>query len=688
MKQTNAGSATTGIMSRRTLSTQLFVAATLITVLVMAVLASLITMQNRAVAIDNVRDANQAGLLAFDRTLQQIFRTAQDRNESLYPVLVRYMAGEPAPSGETANGLPVFKSSGMPINDDQEMMQSVTGIEAELFARTSNGWTRLAGAFQDQASHAVGLSLDAGDPLAKALEGGNKVSVPALMNDKWHMVTVIHLKDAQGMIYGGFLIWLDISQQIDPMLAELAATRLAEHGSLFVLRPSTDGKDWIRIAGSFGKPGDSLSQGNPARDFQLMDNAFRSQDEGVAQLEINGEDVFLSWKTIPNWGWLIYGFGEVDDYLAVNQQQMWVQLGIMLAGTLIISLLIRWLTRRILRPVHAIVLGMQSLGNGDLSQEISASPEGSKNEVHILQNSLRSTQSALRRAIGLVRGSVVEIHTGAREIAVGNADLSSRTEEQAASLQETAASMEQLSATVRQNAENARQADQLATSAATTARQGESAVHGMVETMQRIADSSARINDIIGVINSIAFQTNILALNAAVEAARAGEEGRGFAVVAGEVRALAQRSADAADEIRGLIEASANEVESGTRQANTAGNTMSEVLTAVDRVNHIMAEIASASSEQTTGIEQVNLAIMQMDQVTQQNAALVEEAAAAAGSLREQADRLAETVALFRTGNDQEDIVARHPEAGRQLQHSHSDKPASLGYREPPRLPA
>jgi methyl-accepting chemotaxis protein len=245
------------------------------------------------------------------------------------------------------------------------------------------------------------------------------------------------------------------------------------------------------------------------------------------------------------------------------------------------------------------------------------------------------------------------VATASAQIASGNSDLSGRTEEQASALEQTAASMEQLGSTVRQNADNARQANQLALNASTVAVQGGDVVAQVVGTMKGINDSSRKIADIIGVIDGIAFQTNILALNAAVEAARAGEQGRGFAVVASEVRSLAQRSAEAAKEIKGLITASVERVAQGTQQADLAGETMTEVVGAIRRVTDIMGEISAASSEQSTGVAQVGEAITQMDQATQQNAALVEESAAAADSLQRQAQELVQAVAVFRLDDAQ-----------------------------------
>ncbi|MBQ0130634.1 MAG: methyl-accepting chemotaxis protein, partial [Comamonas sp.] len=246
-----------------------------------------------------------------------------------------------------------------------------------------------------------------------------------------------------------------------------------------------------------------------------------------------------------------------------------------------------------------------------------------------------------------VRTGADGVASASGQIAMGNADPSSRTEEQASALEETAASMEELGSTVRQNAENARQANQLALNASTVALQGGEVVGQVVDTMRGINESSRKIADIIGVIDSIAFQTNILALNAAVEAARAGEQGRGFAVVAGEVRNLAQRSAEAAKEIKGLITDSVKRAEQGSHQVDKAGNTMSEVVTAIRRVTDIMGEISAASTEQSQGVAQVGEAVTQMDQTTQQNAALVEESAAAADSLRKQAQELVDAVAVF-----------------------------------------
>nr|WP_076890219.1 methyl-accepting chemotaxis protein [Burkholderia pseudomallei] len=299
----------------------------------------------------------------------------------------------------------------------------------------------------------------------------------------------------------------------------------------------------------------------------------------------------------------------------------------------------------IVQPLNVAIAQFERIAAGDLTQ---ATRIAGNNEIGRLFQGIGRMQTAVGDMVKAVHRGAEAVDLGAREISSGNADLSARTESQAASLQETASSMEQLTGTVRQNAENARQASQLAVNASDIATQGGEVVGQVVTTMQDIATSSSKVADIIGTIDGIAFQTNILALNAAVEAARAGEQGRGFAVVASEVRSLAQRSATAAREIKELIGGSVVQVEAGDRLAKEAGATMHEVVESIRRVTLIMAEITRASEQQTSGIVEIDRAITQMDQVTQQNASLVEEAAAAAESMREQSAALVRAVRVFK----------------------------------------
>ncbi|HEU4851849.1 MAG TPA: methyl-accepting chemotaxis protein [Telluria sp.] len=304
-----------------------------------------------------------------------------------------------------------------------------------------------------------------------------------------------------------------------------------------------------------------------------------------------------------------------------------------------------WLVRAITRPLNEAVAIAGDIAAGDLTRHIEVK---SQDEMGVLTDALKKMNDSLVSIVGQVRTGTDMIATASNQIAHGNMDLSARTEQQASSLEETASSIEELTSTVRQNADNARQANSLAQSASDVAGKGGAVVSEVVTTMQAINESAKKIVDIIGVIDGIAFQTNILALNAAVEAARAGEQGRGFAVVASEVRNLAQRSANAAKEIKALIGDSVEKVDAGSRLVNQAGMTMAEVVDSVKRVTDIMAEITAASVEQTAGIEQINQAITQMDDVTQQNASLVEEAAAAAQSLEQQAGELSQLVSVFK----------------------------------------
>ncbi|HEY1092674.1 MAG TPA: methyl-accepting chemotaxis protein, partial [Burkholderiaceae bacterium] len=349
---------------------------------------------------------------------------------------------------------------------------------------------------------------------------------------------------------------------------------------------------------------------------------------------------------VEGWNWLVGAGLYTDDADAQVRRAVItdIVIGLLVFGAVIgVSLLIgRSIRRQIGGDPAQAVDAMRAVAGGDLSIQLAGAPQDS------LLGSLSEMVAALRGTVSQVRSSTDSINTASNEIATGNMDLSQRTEEMASNLQRTAASMEQITGNVRQTADSASTAAQLADTAAEVANRGGQVVSQVVSTMQDIDSSSTRIADIIGTIDGIAFQTNILALNAAVEAARAGEQGRGFAVVASEVRALAQRSATAAKEIKTLIDDSVAKVESGTRLVGQAGSTMEEILSSVRRVTDIMGEISTSSREQSSGVVAINDALNQLDQVTQQNAALVEESAAAAESMKEQASRLTGVVSSFR----------------------------------------
>lgn len=331
-------------------------------------------------------------------------------------------------------------------------------------------------------------------------------------------------------------------------------------------------------------------------------------------------------------------------YTKGRQAVMW-SVGLMLLACLGGVSIALMLTRSVTRPLQQAIGAARTIASGDLTQHIEGHDQ---DEAGRLLAALSDMQTKLKQLVDNVRRDAEHVATASAQIAQGNGDLAERTEQQASALQETASSMEELGATIKQNAEHAKQASHLATTASEVATRGGEVVGRVVDTMRGIHDASRRIVDIIGVIDGIAFRTNILALNAAVEAARAGEQGRGFAVVASEVRSLAQRSADAAREIKGLINTSVEQVSQGTALVDTAGNTMGEVVSSIQRVTQIIADISRASQEQSEGVSQVNASVAGMDSGTQQNAALVEQTSAAAESLRNQAQHLVVTVNNFR----------------------------------------
>ena len=455
------------------------------------------------------------------------------------------------------------------------------------------------------------------------------------------------------------LIWSDSAQVSSAMqIAQKARDHIAT--TLDALTPTIHSAEGIRHLAA-------LSQARAAYaplQQQFMDLVRADQKKEAASL--------LADKLLPAQTAYIKALDVLKDFQlalittaaregeANYAQAKELMFGLLAAMALVGAGLGWWITRSITQPILQAVDVAEKVAAGDLGSTIHST---ATDETGRLLTALKAMNANLVGIVGTVRNSSQSIATGSAQIASGSADLSQRTEEQASALQQTAASMEQLSSTVKQNADNAKQANQLALSASTVAVKGGTVVSEVVQTMKGINDSSRKIADIIGVIDGIAFQTNILALNAAVEAARAGEQGRGFAVVASEVRSLAQRSAEAAKEIKFLIGASVERVEQGTLLVDRAGVTMEEVVTSIRRVTDIMGEISSASTEQSQGVSQVGEAVNQMDQVTQQNAALVEQSAAAADSLRIEAQALVAAVAVFKLQPNEGALMASAPTA-------------------------
>ncbi|MBE5201653.1 Tar ligand binding domain-containing protein [Pectobacterium quasiaquaticum] len=427
---------------------------------------------------------------------------------------------------------------------------------------------------------------------------------------------------------------------LDKLKSDLVAFNAIDHADLDAALVQAVSRDWNNLVTQGVEPLYQKAASNALDDYQ-------NQAKNVVPPLSRQFGVSLSAFSNAS--------AEKFDAAGVRFEQITtIGQNILLSG-LVIGLIMLFLTDRYLvmclvRPLNDLRYHFSAIASGHLGKPIL---DFGNNCVGRLFPLLREMQGSLASTVSTIRNSTDSIYQGASEIAAGNNDLSSRTEEQASALEETAASMEQLTATVKQNAENANHASQLALQASTTAKKGGEIVENVVKTMAEISGSSRKIAEITTVINGIAFQTNILALNAAVEAARAGEQGRGFAVVAGEVRSLAQRSAQAAKEIEGLISESVRCVDTGSNLVSDAGDTMQNIVRAVTNVTDIMGEIASASEEQSKGIAQVGQAVAEMDSVTQQNAALVEQASSAALSLEEQAALLNQTVSLFQLSDTQ-----------------------------------
>jgi methyl-accepting chemotaxis protein len=402
----------------------------------------------------------------------------------------------------------------------------------------------------------------------------------------------------------------------------------------------------------------------------VVANFWRVGEENLKLIQAGKKEeafAFLVDKTIPARNGLLEKLADTVLYQneslskdlatieADAQTSKFIVMSVMLAAVLMLALLSWHIASLLQNRVAQARRVPEQVRDGDLATRTS---DAARDEISPRLLALGEMQQSLSQVVGSVRSNAESVATASAQIAQGNQDLSGRTEQQASALQQTAATMEELGTTVRNNADSAKQANQLAQGASTIAAQGGEVVGQVVTTMQGISDSSRKIGDIIGVIDGIAFQTNILALNAAVEAARAGEQGRGFAVVASEVRSLAQRSAEAAKEIKGLIGRSVEQVEQGTALVDQAGKTMGEIVGSIRRVSDIVAEISSASVEQSSGVQQVGQAVTQMDHATQQNAALVEESAAAAESLKGQAQQLVQAVAAFKLSNQDRMIAA------------------------------
>ena len=554
--------------------------------------------------------------------------------------------------------VPTLGVAGHPLNLDfsaPDAFTERTGGNATIFAASGDDFVRVTTSVKkENGERAVGTALDKASPAYAALRAGRTYVGLATLFGKQFITQYEPVRDAAGRTIGALYVGVDISADIAALKERIRAVKVGDTGYFYVLS-AAPGKTYGDLLVHPGKEGENILDSQSA-DGHAFIKEMLERKEGTIRYdwqnpgETTTREKFAAYSEMKDWNWVIAGGTYLDEITAAATElrNRFILLGLGALGVL--ATLLYFLVRAtVTRPLAEVQAVATRIADGDLTAQVVPRRD---DEIGRLTRAINEIGARLSTVVGQVRDGAEHIATASQEISTGNLDLCSRTEEQAASLATTASSMDQLTTTVRQNADNARQADQLARSASDVAQKGGNTVAQVVARMDSIAQASGKISDIIGVIDGIAFQTNILALNAAVEAARAGEQGRGFAVVASEVRNLAQRSAAAAKEIKTLIEASNSEVNAGSQLVAEAGATMQEVLDSVQRVTDIMSEISSASQEQTQGIEEINRSVVEMDTVTQQNAALVEEASAAAQAMHEQADALARSVRLFRLADE------------------------------------
>ena len=561
-------------------------------------------------------------------------------------------AGETVDIGGKA--VPSLKVDGRVLNLDfsaPDRFSSETGGNATIFAASGDDFVRISTSVKkENGERAVGTALDRAAPAYAALREGKVYVGLATLFGKQFITQYEPVRDAGGKVVGALYVGVDISAHLTALKERIRAARVGETGYFYVLN-AAPGKAYGELVVHPTQEGQNILANKSADGREYVKHILQTKSGKISYDWQNPGDQaarekFVVYTWFKDWNWVIAGgtYAEEITAEATTLRNRYISFGLV-ALAAFAAVLYAFVRRAVTRPLAEVRDAAVRIAEGDLTVQIASRGQ---DEIGRLTDAMNGISRNLSAVVGNVRDGAEQIANASQEISTGNLDLCSRTEEQAASLATTASSMGELTETVRQNADHARQANALAVNASSVAQKGGSMVAQVIDTMESINQSSRKIGDITGVIDGIAFQTNILALNAAVEAARAGEQGRGFAVVANEVRNLAQRSAAAAREIKALIAASNSDVEAGSRLVSEAGATMNEVLASVGRVTDIMADISAASAEQSSGLEQVNLAIGEMDESTQRNAALVEEASAATQAMQDQAAQLARAVRAFR----------------------------------------
>ncbi|MDR5856069.1 Cache 3/Cache 2 fusion domain-containing protein [Caballeronia sp. LZ062] len=548
---------------------------------------------------------------------------------------------------------PNLSAGGKPLNGDFSIPDAFledSGAIATIFARTGDDFVRVTTSLKKQdGSRAVGTLLDRKGPAYGPLVAGKSYIGMAALFGKQYITEYKPVTNAAGHVIGALFVGVDITAEMAALQDDIRKLAVGETGYHFVVDAS-NGPNRGKLLVHPGRENEVADE-RVAPFRQMLDAhegklAFDGADIPGADAHVHGGTKEITFTTVPQWNWMIGGVAYRDELLAGIRasRNRFLIFGLVVIAALVAALLYA-VARLVGRPIDEATRASERIAAGDLTVRIDTARQ---DDIGRLMRAIDGVSQGLAGIVGQVRSASADMSDGTARIASGSSDIASRIATQASSIEETAASMEQITSTVQQNAANTEEAGTLVSSASDAARAGGLAVARVVETMSEIDESARRIADIASTIEGIAFQTNILALNAAVEAARAGEHGKGFAVVASEVRALAQRSAGAVKEIEALITESATKVSHGFRIAEEASSTMSGIVERVARVNAIVGEIGVASREQASGIDQVNTAVMQIGEATQQNAALVTEAEHSTAELREQAERLARAVSMFR----------------------------------------
>ena len=599
------------------------------------------------------KDRSIAAMISlFDKALS----AEVDRSTSLFASFLpsTYTLDETQKIDVNGVATPTFKAGDKVLNMDfsiPDQFLERSGAVATIFARTGDDFVRVTTSLKKQdGSRAIGTLLDRNGP-AYALVVANKTytGLAALFGKRW-ITQYRPVTDASGRVIGALFVGVNVDPEIQQVQDGIRKLKIGDSGYYFVVNASK-GADRGKLVVHPAAAGQNADNANaPYQQMLDMKEGRLEYSSADATLgEQGARDKFVSFITVPEWQWLVGGVAPRDEVMAeVNAtRNHFLVAGFVLVGVFAVVFLFA-VRRLVSRPLDEAVKASERFASGDLSVRVAQGASGRADEIGRLMRSIDGIGEGLARIVSQVRSASTDMSEGTEKIATGSGNIASRIATQASSLEETAASMEQITSTVQQNADHASQANTLVTRAADAALEGGRAVERVVSTMGDISRSSQKIAEITSVIEGIAFQTNILALNAAVEAARAGEHGKGFAVVASEVRALAQRSAASVKEIEGLIAESTATVQSGFQIAEQASATMQGIVQQVGQVRAIMGEISVASREQSGGIEQVNLAVTQIGEATQQNATIVGEAEEAAAELRDHAARLAQVVSVFK----------------------------------------